>query len=82
MHVRKISHPSPVEAIAGHRKGVARSAIVDGQVERYHAIAASGIDEGMRRRICAIRVIRVPPNKGVTSGHSLNSRVAIVHSQM
>ena len=43
----------PVEAVAGHCRGVTRGAVLDSQVQRHHAVASGCIGEGVRQAVAA-----------------------------
>ena len=73
----------PVEAVAGNGGRVARAAMVDGQVQGYHAIAAARVREGMRQVVAAGGdVSMLVPVEAVAGNSGRVARVAIVDGQV
>ena len=73
----------PVEGVAGNGGGVARVAVVDGQVQGYHAVAAARVREGMRQVVAAGGdVSMLVPVEAVAGNSSGIARAAIVDGQV
>ncbi len=78
-----ISMLIPVEEVAGNGGGVARAAMVDGQVQGHHAVTAARVREGMRQVVAAGGdVSMLVPVEGVAGNSSGIARVAIVDGQV
>ena len=58
------------------------SAVVDGEIEGYGAVATSGVISGVCWCVGADMIGVVVPNEAVAGGDSLNGTIAIIDSQV
>ena len=73
----------PVEAVASKRRGIARVAVAQRQVQGYHAVAATGIGERVRQAVRAGgNIVVLVPVEAVAGKCRRVARVAMAQRQV